>query len=150
MKFYHLSDKPFSKFKKPKNLEIDYKPNGTLWVAPKGVWKGFADFRTFKYEYEIDIDLSNLIIIDSIEDVKQLNDLYGIDFDSGIKKRPFTLIDWDKLRKETKTYGIYVKNAELTLKQRLDWYSTLDIECIAIWDKKCIQSVTLLNPDRGA
>lgn len=140
MKFIHLTNTPFTKFQKPRSLGKDVKPHGVLWVAKEDEWKEFADWTTYEYEQEFDIDMSKVIQLKTYEDIQSFNKLYGEDY---LGKT--YLVDWNKVRKDGKS-GIYIKNAHIK-KARRDfiWYSAFDVECVGIWNADAIVSVTALS-----
>jgi hypothetical protein len=93
MKFYHLSDKPFTKLRKRK-LEIGIKPSG--------VWKKYIREELGgeipKYEYEFDIDMSKVITLNTYKDISEFNEEYTVPFEfRGFKNY---LIDWSKVQKK--------------------------------------------------
>jgi len=135
MKFIHLTKQSFTKFKKPRNLGEDVKPNGVLWVAKENAWKEFMELDDSYLEYEFDIDMSKVIQLKTYEDISSFNEKYGIEFMFGRKKS--YIINWDKVRKDGS--GIYIKNPDIK-KARIEfvWYSTFDVECVGIWNKDCI------------
>jgi hypothetical protein len=149
MKFIHLSFEPFLKFKKPRNLGKDVKPRGALWVAKGRQWREFIDENEweekYSFEYEFDIDISKVIQLKTYEDIALFTEKYGIDHVFGRNKN--YIIDWEKVRKDTS--GIYIKNAQIR-KARLDfiWYSSFDVESVAIWDPDAILSFTALSSPR--
>jgi len=142
MKFIHLSVKPFLKFKKPRNLGEDVKPNGVLWVANENAWKEFMELDDSYREYEVDVDMSKVIKLETYEDIASFNEKYGLEFMFGRKKS--YIVDWDKVRKDGS--GIYIKNPDIK-RARKDfvWYSTFDVECIGIWNSDAINSVKSLS-----
>ena len=146
MKFIHLTYTPFTKFKKPRNLGEDVKPNGVLWVANGNAWKEFVEVEMGQkipdYVYEVDVDMSKVIKLETYEDIVSFNEKFGVEFIFGRKKS--YIIDWNKVRKDGS--GIYIKNPDIK-KARKDfvWYSTFDVECIGIWNPNAINSVKSLS-----
>ena len=141
MKFIHLTDTPFTKFKKPRYLGKDFKPHGVLWLAKGNAWRDFVKENEWEeriYEQEFEIDMSKIIELKTYKDIKDFNDIYGIKFPESDRTPEFNIIDWNKVRKDGKS-GIYIKDANIK-KARNDflWYSSFDVECVAIWDSDCI------------
>jgi hypothetical protein len=143
MKFYHLSDKPFTKLRNRK-LVVHIKPSG-IWLAPSGVWKKYIeedmDGEIPKYEYEFDIDMTKVLTLKTYKDISEFNKEYTIPFEyMGFSNY---LIDWGKVQK---TYsGIYFKNAQI--KKALDefmWYYSIDVESICVWAN--LSSPKLVDP----
>jgi len=140
MKFTHLTDTPFTTFKTPKNLGKDFKPHGVLWVANEKQWKEFVDWKTYKYEQEFQIDMSKVIELKTYQDIKDFDETYGI------KTPEYTIINWNKVRKDSGKSGIYIKDAQIKkARQEFLWYSAFDIECVGIWRKDCIISNQMLS-----
>jgi hypothetical protein len=152
MIFKHFTDKPFTRFKKcvlTKNL----KPSA-LWLSCGNDWIN-SEFGKYKYEYtyEFNIDKSKLIILNNYKDIKKLNDIYGYKFylpggKTYLEELNYTIdwyegevwyIDWKKVSKDY--YGIFIKNPDIK-KARKDflWYSSIDVCCVALWNKKAIIS----------
>ena len=129
MKFYHLSDKPFTKLRNRK-LGIGLKPGG-FWLAPKGVWKKYIQEDLGgdipKYEYEFDIDMTNVITLNTQKDVSEFQEKYKDDL---WKPNQYT-INWDLVKKDYD--GIYIKNADIKKARSFIWYSTFDVESICVW-----------------
>ena len=75
MKFIHLSEDPLTTFKKPKKLGKYPKPNGVLWVAKGNSWKEFVEemewSEKYKYEYEVDIEMSKIIKLNTYKDISE-------------------------------------------------------------------------------
>lgn len=142
MKFVHLSPEKITKFKTPKNLGHSFKPKGTIWVACQNEWERYlkeeleTDLSVYKFKYEVDVDLSNVIILKTVKDIKLFTERFGLDEDH------YDDIDWNRIREETGSYGIFIPNPHIK-KARLEfgWYSSFDICSIAIWDKRAILSM---------
>jgi hypothetical protein len=132
MKFYHLSDKPFTKLRNRK-LVVDIKPGG-VWLAPSGVWKKYIkeemDGEIPKYEYEFDVDMTKILTLNTYKDISEFNQEYTVPFE--YKKFSNYLIDWGKVQK--KYSGIYFKNAQIKkARDEFMWYNSIDIESICVW-----------------
>jgi len=130
MKFYHLSDKPFSKLQNRK-LEIGLKPSG-IWLAPSGVWKNFIQEdlggEIPKYEYEFDIDMTKVITLNTYTDIAEFQEKYK---DEPFKSKHYT-INWILVREDYD--GIYIKNAQIKeARKDFVWYATFDVESICMW-----------------
>lgn len=147
MKFIHLSTKKFEKFITPRTLGKGYKPINTLWVAKDNEWEDWLKDGTMSkdeieklHKYEFDIDITKVIKLSTYEDVSSFNSLFGIR-DPLYKKH--YIIDWNKVKKDTGKSGVYVENAYIkNARKDFPWYSTFDIESIAIWKKDCIISTS--------
>lgn len=141
MKFYHLSDKPFTKLRKRK-LGIGFKPPG-IWLAPSGVWKKFIKEELGgeipKYEYEFDIDMTKVLTLKTYKDVSEFQEKYK---DEPWKPNQYT-INWDLVKKDYD--GIYIKNAQIKkARDEFMWYSMFDIESVCMWAN--LSSPKLVDP----
>ena len=130
MKFYHLTDKPFTKLRKRK-LGIGFKPPG-IWLAPSGVWKKYIQEELGgeipKYEYEFDIDMTKVLTLNTYKDVSEFQEKYK---DKIWKFNQYN-INWDLVKKDYD--GIYIKNAQIKkARDEFMWYSMFDIESICMW-----------------
>jgi hypothetical protein len=68
--------------------------------------------------------------------------MYGIKFPKSDRFPEFTVIDWDKVRKDTGTCGIYIKDAHIKkARGEFWWYASFDVQCVGIWNPDCIESV---------
>lgn len=100
--------------------------------------EGFQPKEPYKYKYEADLDMTTLIILKTVADIKDFSEQYGIPD----KKYPFFGIDWNKVKKETDKSGIYIVNGSLkTARKKFPWYSTFDACSVAIWNKNAIISM---------
>uniref|UniRef100_A0A6C0HF36 Uncharacterized protein n=1 Tax=viral metagenome TaxID=1070528 RepID=A0A6C0HF36_9ZZZZ len=141
MKFYHLSDKPFTKLRKRK-LGIGFKPSG-IWLAPSGVWKKYIQEELGgeipKYEYEFDIDMSKVLTLNTYKDISEFQEKYK---DKIWKFNQYN-INWDLVKKDYD--GIYIKNAQIKkARDEFMWYSMFDIESICVWAN--LSSPKLVDP----
>ena len=136
----HFTDKPFTRFKKC-ILKKDVKPSA-LWLSCGNDWIN-SEFGKSKYEYtyEFDIDKSKLITLNNYKEIKKFNDIYGYIRHITIHDEIYEAwyIDWKKVSKDY--YGIFIKNPNIK-KARKDflWYSSIDVCCVALWNKKAIIS----------
>jgi len=141
MKFYHLSDKPFTKLRSRK-LEIGLKPGG-VWLAPSGVWKTFIQEelggKIPKYEYEFDIDMTKVITLNTYKDIAEFQEKYK---DEPWKPKQYT-IDWNLVKKDYD--GIYIKNPQIKkARNEFIWYATFDVESVCMWAN--LSSPKLVDP----
>ena len=118
---------------KTRKLRSDFKPTG-LWLSWNDNWILFIA-RKYKYEYNFKIDQSKLIIIKTYNDVKEFTEKYSIS--SG----RWTIIDWNKVKKDYS--GIFIKNANIkrikhSMKDEYVWYKMIDICSVCIWNKDAI------------
>lgn len=152
--FTHFASSKIDKFKEPKKLGISPKPKGCLWFGCDKEWETFVEDqmpksikKSYKYKYTADLDLSNILILKTKKDILDFTKKYVKKQDEkylkGLDKIFETfLIDWDKVREETKTYGIYIEKANiLPIKFEIGWYYSIDVCSVAIWDNHAIISM---------
>lgn len=108
------------------------KPGG-LWLSKGNEWAETSAFKGGKYIYEVSIDDSNMIILDTIDKVKDFTDKYKIDINSF-----FIIINWKKVAREYD--GIIFDNYNKIKKEILKeinpkymWFSTVDINSACTW-----------------
>jgi len=150
MIFYHDSEKIIKKITNA-TLTINIKPKiNALWLSCNDDWikyvKDVGLKRDYKYKYEFVIDLSNLKILKTFNDIKKFNDKYGFidNLDEFYNKYGFKisldLIDWNKVEKDG-YYGLYIVNANIKKANDLYfWYSTFNICSAVIWNKDAVIS----------
>lgn len=149
MRFIHLATKKFKKFKTPKDLSESVKPAGCLWVACEDSWEEWIidnlpqeRIESYKYKYNVDVDISNLIVLKTYKDIKTFSDRFCIEIDRRLGK--YTFVDWNRVRKETGSYGIFVEDATIKKARRdFTWYSSFDVCSVGIWDERAIHSLEL-------
>jgi hypothetical protein len=95
------------------DMAADYlfKPNG-LWYAMDNEWKTWCDknnveiFTSYRYSYELDVDMRNVCVLNDVEPVVAFHRKYGF----VVSKGNFTAIDWKKVKADYS--GIEVRNYE--------------------------------------
>lgn len=117
------------------------KPVG-LWYSIDYEWLEWCrdNFQTHENIIKIELDLSNILVIDSIEKLKTLINDYGYFIVAGIK-----YIDWTKLSKSYS--GIEFRNfhqikSSLAILDLPTWFYGLDCSSGCVWDLKEIKSYT--------
>ncbi len=163
MRFTHLATKKVKKFKTPKCLGISFKPAGCLWVACEKEWEEWIVdnlpqewIESYKYKYDVDVDISNLIVLKTYKNIKAFSDRFCIEFEEDVAEkinpvfkndlefRKYTLVDWNRVRKETGAYGIFVEDANIKKARReFTWYTSFDVCSVGIWDERAIRSLDL-------
>ena len=163
--FIHYARKKITKLVNPKKLNIGPKPKA-LWFGCNEDWSEFVkeemdDSIKYSHKYTAILDFSNIIILKTKKDIisftnkfvdKEMGRKVGEEFGKTYKdkKEKETLIkyfetymiDWEKVKKETKAYGIYIENARLkSLRTNLAWYDAIDVCSVAIWDIKAISFI---------
>lgn len=135
-RFMHLSKKPIVNIY---NVPSDYnfwveKPEG-LWFNKNNEWKDFCDsWREYFYEYQLDIDFDNFLIIDTFEKLQSLVENYY---------NPCTgYINWNEIA--SRYNGIYFDNyhsIDYPLGDRkYKWFSKIDISSGCIFRASSVKS----------
>ena len=122
-----------------------FKPIG-LWACKSNEWLEWClaeKFRLDKLKYKaiLDIDMSNVLIIDNVHDLEHFQSEYAYSqSDAKILIAP----DWSKCAKEYA--GIWVDNYYFLKSNKLhepeyDWLNTWDVPSGCIWDMSAIKSI---------
>ncbi len=100
--------------------------------------EGFQPKEPYKFKYSAKLDMKRLLVLKTVKDIEAFTEHYGIPD----KQYPSFFIDWNKVRKETDTSGIYIVNGNLkTARKKYAWYSSFDACSVAIWNKDAILSM---------
>jgi hypothetical protein len=148
MIFKHFTKKKFIGFKTPilnhtKDVRTLLKPQKALWLSCGDDWinllkKGTSTKPMPTYEYTMNVDVSNVIILNTYKDIKNFTEKYMSATKYVILEDAFhDAIDWNKVKKDYS--GIYIKNPNIKkAKDEYLWYKSFEICSAAIWDKKAI------------
>lgn len=147
MNFYHWSISNNLELK-PKVYEQDWlKPKG-FWVSKNNEWKewndnsGFLNLDFFS-KYQVELDLTYVLIINTLENLKQFCKKYKNKQDQGI--------NWNLVQYDYK--GIYFDNYKEIKEQFMTsqsllrthtWYLAVDINSCCVFDITIIKSLKLL------
>lgn len=163
--FIHYAKRKITKLINPKKLNIGPKPNA-LWFGCNEDWSDFVkeemdDSIKYTHKYTAILDFSNIIVLKTKKDILAFSNKF-VDKEMGkklaeetakkygkyedkklletlIKMDKTLIIDWEKVKQETKAYGIYIENPYISsLRFSLGWYYTIDVCSVAIWDIKAI------------
>lgn len=151
MSFRHYSPRLFKEFVAPERLGSSFKPRGALWLSCGRAWMEWIENempawrRRYRHEYVFRVDTSQLLRIETSQDIQEFGKRFGIRNDDRPGSPAMYSIDWDKVRREAKDCcGIFVKDAHV-MPERLDpnylWYSTFDVCSVALWSLDCVRSV---------
>lgn len=140
MKFTHLSTSKIEKFKKPRSLGVDSKPRGCLWFACGNNWESWLSeneqthwLNTYKYTYTATLDIKSLIVLKTKKEIEEFTKKYKVD--------KYT-IDWNRVKKDTDKYGIYIVNPSIkSARQEYLWYASFDVCSVGVWDERAILSM---------
>jgi hypothetical protein len=151
----HISSKPIIEVYDTVDM-IDYninllKPIG-LWYGFNDSWKdfgrGWLDMEEYGYEYELDVDTSKLLVVDSWDKVQYMMDRYLNIETFGSTKLEMGYIDWKRISSEY--MGIEFPEYDelgmrnIFLKPKMMsylWLHTLDVSSGCIWNSKAIRSI---------
>jgi len=158
MKVIHYTDKkdwslkPIKITNPWKGDGLSIKPLGGIWCSPsnsKYSWKDWCKAESFgrgKYRVELDVDLTNFVIIDSVEDC--LSRLIWVE----PKNRINSCIDFEQMKSNGVT-GIYLTDKGQAETRFMTPYSKSlygwDCESLVILDEKAILSWKLCSYQRG-
>lgn len=139
--FTHLSSSLLGTFVAPITLGHDMKPHGCLWLSYQNDWLDYVKyevpdlFMSYRYQYNVNVDMDQLIVLDSWADVKAFHKRY----------HKVLYIDWDKVRSDTEKSGVLV-NAPFPrfdkCNENIIWPYTFDVCSVAVWGRDCIVSVS--------
>jgi hypothetical protein len=162
IKGFHISKTPISKID-DRFLVDDYlrdKPEGFWFTYESDEWKEFYyNNKTDSYfMYEIVIDSTNIITLDSIDKINNFNEKYESDkniykhkqdLNETVYSMIWTSPNWFKVKKDY--YGIEFPNYE-ELKNEIDfndvknhWLTFIDVNSGCIWNKKAVVNFKLLD-----
>ena len=139
MKRLHSSKKPIKRIKDTERQAIEFKPVG-LWYGINFEWRTFCN-REFsdglgKYNYEIILDMTNILKISNFEELCKFENKYGKE------KYKWSLIDNIDWIKVSKTYdGIEIQPYIWEARLIKLWYYGWDVASGCIWNKKAIKKI---------
>ena len=153
-KFYSLTEHETSLFNNDQQYTY-FKPRG-FWFSQGDEWLQHmkkTNFRmnNYNYLYEIELNLDEMLIIDSLKDLYDFTQQY-----CASKNKDCWYLDWDLVVKKTKASGVLISpNLKAILKKYkkdsfseyfkgMEWYLTWDIASGAIWNRKAVKSIKLV------
>lgn len=143
-----MSTKLFTHYSRDENLVIKNEPKEHC-IKPRGLWLAKGDewlkacnkmgMGCAKYKYEIIVDMTDIIVIDSVEKLIEFTQTYRLNFFS---------IDWAKVFSTYK--GIFINNYKMIKSSMMftdvlrgfeyTWFLGCDISSCCIVDTSCIVS----------
>ena len=159
--YTHMTDKSFKKKDFKQSGEFTSKPYGT-WFSYGFSWLEWCELEmpewVGKHHYELKIDFTHILVIENIDDLRELHKKYG---GKPIEGYTMEYIAWQKLainydgiafpnfhsvkhkmmyegRIDTKLNDLYLKAT---------WYNGVDCDSGCIWNKKAIKKATLMDPE---
>lgn len=143
MKRIHHTDNDIIKVKQYFNQPKEFKPIG-LWYDIDNSWtewckRNMPDW-TYKNHFELEIDESKILIIDTKEKLLYFDKQYSINIS---KRGSICVIDWESVSK--KYSGIEISPYRYDCRFSLFWYYGFDIASGCIWNFDCINSINKIN-----
>jgi len=142
LKRIHNRNSPSLIFKGVKQLNsmYDTKPQG-LWYGINKAWikwcKGEMPHWIYKYNYELKLDLSKMLIITNKEQLINFNNKYRNNLNI------LTYIDWWEVAKEYSGIEInpFLHSMRFDIRTNGLWYSLWDCSSGCIWNKDVIKNI---------
>lgn len=137
-----LSPTPISELRTVKHQSpYRLKPFG-LWYSFGKTWLQWCKDNNFgpeyKFAYKIDIDKTNILLLQTPEDIDNFYDKYHSQLD------PFNFhLNWQEVAKTHKGIEMPIYHEDCRYKHL--WYSAWDIASGVIWDATAIRSIELVN-----
>ena len=152
----HYSPKPIERVRAKRKQSIGWKPTG-LWYSCGTAWKDWSDAEDFgaatDYVYELEVNLSNILVISSEKQLDAFTEKYGMpdpNFSKLVSSRSNSFnysIDWPRVAKEFQ--GIEICPYVASRRLQYMWYYGWDVASGCIWRPAAIKSFTLLNEDEA-
>ena len=131
-------------------MNYEWKPYG-LWYSIDYAWHTWCKDSNFggigKYDFNLEIDETNLLKIENISDLECLPTKFTF------PQSKFKTPDWNKIIKKYKGFQLLNQNIlEFSYSDGLHLYDlfvgSLDCDCGCIWDLSCIKSIERINNGR--
>lgn len=155
IKGFHISKTPISKIDNRFLVDnhLRDKPEGFWFTYEPNKWKEFyyGDSAENYFQYEITIDPTNIITLDTIDKINEFNriyesDKYMYDHENDLNESVWGVIwtspNWFNVKKDY--YGIEFPNYE-QLKNQIDfndvknqWLTFIDVNSGCIWNEKSV------------
>jgi len=92
-----------------------------------------------KHLYKIEVNLSNLLILDSEQKIKVFVINFGMN-----KNKWFTEINWELVAKKYSGVEFNPYFYSLRLKPTMTWYNGIDVASGCVWNKNAIKKIVKL------
>lgn len=140
MKRIHHTDNEIIKVKQYFNQREVFKPIG-LWYDIDNSWtewcKGNMPDWTYKNHFELEIDESKILIIDTKEKLLDFDKQYSVSISKRVNG--ICVIDWVSV--SNKYSGIEISPYRYDCRFGLFWYYGWDVASGCIWNFDCIHSI---------
>jgi len=127
----HMSKQPMELEQRSYNQDTGFKPNG-FWYGFGQEWINWCKSEmpewVGKYIYEVNINNSNILRINTFNELIEFNQKYAVD------TRGMSQIDWKKVTNEYD--GIEINPYQYKARLKLLWYYGWDIASGCIWNLK--------------
>lgn len=147
MKRTHLCDKDNFQVVQMSYIQAQFKPKG-LWYQIDGSWKEWCDMEMpdwayrITHEYELELDMSNMLVIDTPEKFIAFSNEYSRDYDEGrIYHNKY--IDWPLVASRYTGIEITHYFHQFRMDPEHHWYYPWDLASGCVFDI----SIVKLNKD---
>lgn len=135
-----------NKIYKPKFDDPTCKPAG-LWYDIDGSWREWCDSEmpdwTHKYSFELEIDITDMLIIDTEEKFMNFFNKYGeIPVRYGLTDDRHKMIKWNIVKDQYS--GIEISPYQYKFRLEYMWYYGWDIASGCIWNLSAIKNYNLV------
>jgi hypothetical protein len=117
----------------------DYKPKG-LWYDINLSWLDWCDGNmpdwTYKNHFELDIDKSKILLIDTEKKLLEFDNAYSIQL---TQRSSIKIMDWESVSK--KYSGIEISPYQYGCRYDMLWYYGWDVASGCIWNFDCVKSI---------
>lgn len=159
-KYYTFSEHPITFNETTLLQRPNHKPFG-LWFALGDSWLKYIKDNDMKqnhnYLYELELNTSTLYTISTYKELMAFSYAFRDAKTNVVSTTPFTIIDWHKVVKKTKSSGILIPHDFQSLYWKYsshndwqdyfkdaEWYMTWDIPSGAVWKSDAIKKLTLV------
>lgn len=144
MASFHMSRKSIDSINSIENkYELDDKPKG-FWYSCEHEWLNWVRIempdREEEHYYDVQLDYSKILIIDTFDKFKEFDTKYGVTQSSSYGDR---YINWKKVSQDYSGIEIcpYQYRAKNSMYLEYTWYITWDIASGCIWNKDAIKAI---------
>ena len=142
----HLTSKLIDKLesRSQESNNPPFKPRG-IWFQVDNSWRDWCSnempewLSKYKYEYELKIDYTDILVISNMLELKAFTTLYKQ------SNEIFESIDWKTVAKKYKGISIPTYLHSCRMDRRFFWYYPWDIASGCIWDVSAIKNIKLIN-----
>lgn len=146
LKRTHITKQELNLRSRRQSPNPNHKPKG-LWYAIDNDWKEWCKSEwdswldKCDFEYELDIDMTNVLLLDSVDAIITFDATYRKDLVPNI----LSMIDWKAVANDYSGIEISPYQWMLRLDHRISWYYGWDVASGCIWDKNAIKGINRIN-----